>query len=198
MILKQNTIYTRVFDMISSTDHVTPKTAAAPVVNLSKNGAAFAAAAGPVTELTNGFYKIALTVADTGVAGDLAYHITGTGADAKHFVDEVRLTIFTDLVLDANGSVSIASNVKKNQALPNFTFVMTSSTTHVPTAGLTVTAQRSLDGAGFAPCANAVSALSNGIYKINLNATDTNANVLTLHFTAAGADDFNMVLITQP
>lgn len=85
----KSVVYTRTFKMISSTDHLSLKTAASPVVNISKAGAAFGAAAGTVTEVANGWYKVALTTADTGTAGDLSFYITGTGADDTDFVDQV-------------------------------------------------------------------------------------------------------------
>jgi hypothetical protein len=81
--------YNRLFKMISSTDHISLKTGAAPVVNLSKAGAAFGAAAGAVTEVASGWYKVALNTTDTGTAGDLAFYITGTGADDTDFCDQV-------------------------------------------------------------------------------------------------------------
>ena len=87
--LKQSTTYTRLFKMISSSDHVSLKTGAAPVVNISKDGGTFAAAAGTVTEIANGWYKISLTAADTSTVGDLAFYITGSGADDTDFVDQV-------------------------------------------------------------------------------------------------------------
>ncbi len=88
--------------------------------------------------------------------------------------------------------------IKRNTALLAFMFVMTDNATHVPRAGFTVTATRSLDGAGFAGCANAVGQVANGVYKINLAAADTNAGVVCFRFTAPGADDLNIVLITTP
>lgn len=91
--------------------------------------------------------------------------------------------------------------VRKNQALNNFAFLMVSSTDHVtPKTGLgaAVTAQRSLDGAAFAACANAVAELSNGIYVINLAAGDLNAGVVTLRFSGTGADDTFVNIVTQP
>jgi hypothetical protein len=75
---------------------------------------------------------------------------------------------------------------------------MTDSTTHAPKTLLTVTATRSLDGAAFAACANSVTEIANGDYKIDLAATDLNANVVMLRFTATAADDLNILLITQP
>lgn len=86
---KQSVAYTRTFFMVASSDHLTAKTGASPVVNISKAGAAFGAAAGAVTEIANGWYKVALTTADTGTTGDLSFHITGTAADDTDFVDQI-------------------------------------------------------------------------------------------------------------
>ncbi len=198
MILKVSTVYNRLFWMVTSASHYLPLTGATPVVNLSKGGAAFGAAAGAVTQIANGFYQVALTTVDTNTPGDLAYFITAASGDDVFMVDQVQATIFTDLVLDASGNVSIASSIKKNATSNGFMFIMTDSTNHAPKTGLTVTAQRSLAGAGFAPCANAVSELSNGVYTINLAATDTNASSIMLRFTATGADDLDILLMTQP
>lgn len=89
--------------------------------------------------------------------------------------------------------------IKKNTALANFEFLMVDSADHItPKTGLTVTATRSLDGGALAACANAVSELSNGIYKISLASTDLNGAVVTLRFTATGADDRVITLLTQP
>ena len=197
-VLKQSVGYTRLFSMVTSASHYLPLTGAAPAVNLSKAGAAFGAAAGTVTQVANGFYQIVLTAADTNTLGDLAYYITATSGDAVFMVDQVQLNLFSDLSLDANGRANISSNIRKNTALNGFSFVMTNSTTHAAQSGLTITAQRSLGGAGFAPCANAVSELSNGCYVINLSASDLNANTVLLRFTAAGADDLDIEILTQP
>ena len=94
--------------------------------------------------------------------------------------------------------VAITSNTKINQALNNFTFLMTSSTTHAPQTGLTITATRSLNGGAFAPCANSVSEIGFGWYQINLASTDMNANTVSLRFTATGADDRDIQIVTQP
>jgi hypothetical protein len=99
--LKQSTAYTRMFKLVSSTDHITAKTGATPTVNISKAGAAFGAAGGSVTEVANGWYKIALTTTDTNTLGDLAYYITASGADDTDFVDQVTGQILGD-TLTAN------------------------------------------------------------------------------------------------
>ena len=75
---------------------------------------------------------------------------------------------------------------------------MTSSTTHAPQTGLTITATRSLNGGAFAPCANSVSEIGFGWYQINLASTDMNANTVSLRFTATGADDRDIQIVTQP
>ncbi len=88
-LIKQSSTYTRMFFMVDSTDHVSPKTSLTVTVNISKAGGAFAAAGGTVSEVGNGWYKIALTSTDTNTLGELAYHCTATGADPTQFVDQI-------------------------------------------------------------------------------------------------------------
>lgn len=102
----------------------------------------------------------------------------------------VLVTPANKLATNASGYVTEASvdGIQKNTALANFEFLMVDATDgYTEETGLTVTAQRSIDGAAFAACANAVTELSNGIYKINLTATDLNGDVVTLRFSATGA-----------
>lgn len=87
--IKQSTAFTKLFLMVSSTDHFTPVTGITPVVAISKAGAAFGAAAGTVTEIANGWYKIVYTTVDVGILGELGGHATGTGADPTDFSDQV-------------------------------------------------------------------------------------------------------------
>lgn len=68
--------------MVANSDHITPVTGITPTVTLSKNGAAFGAAAGAVTEVANGVYCVAGNATDTNTLGPLWLHATGTGADA--------------------------------------------------------------------------------------------------------------------
>jgi hypothetical protein len=91
------------------------------------------------------------------------------------------------------------NKITKNTALAAFEFPMISSSDHfTPTTGLTVTATRSIDGAAFAACANAVAEVGNGVYKINLAATDLNGDMITLRFAATGADPTLVGIATQP
>ena len=200
-ILTQSATYTRNFLMVDSTDHITGKTGLTVTVTLSKAGGSFGAAGGTVTEISSGWYKIALTTTDTNTVGDLAYHCTSTGADPTDFTDQVTAGDLANL----NASISavkaktdnLPEAVQKNQALNNFMFLMVKSSNHVdPKTGLTVTATRSIDGGAFAACTNSVTEVSNGWYKINLSASDLNGTIIALNFSAATADDRNILIKT--
>ncbi len=97
----------------------------------------------------------------------------------------------------ASGRAAVQSNTVTNVALGNFEFVMV-DTAGVPRTGLTVTAQRSIDGGAIGSCTNAVSEVSNGIYKINLSAADLNGSVISLRFTATGAQDRIITVVMVP
>lgn len=93
-----------------------------------------------------------------------------------------------------------AQGIKATTAFAGFPFVLISSADHfTPITGRTVVAQRSIDGAAFGACANAVTEVSNGIYTINLATTDlAGARTVTLRFTASGADPRLIVLLLTP
>jgi hypothetical protein len=89
MELKQSATRTRTFLMIDAADHISGKTGLTVTVTVSKNGGVFAAAAGAVSEVGNGWYKVAYTIADTNTLGDLSAHATATGADPTDWQDQV-------------------------------------------------------------------------------------------------------------
>lgn len=208
MILKQSTSYTRQFLMVSSADHVSGATGlnGAVTVYLSKAGAAGTLATNSgagVTEVSSahlpGIYSIVLSVTDVGTTGDLAFACTGAGADTTNFIDQVQTQTFTDLSLTNAGRVFINDNLQQNTALAGFTFMMVDSTTSQRKSGLAVTAQRTLGGGGFAPCSNSVSEIgATGIYTISLSAADLNNACTGILFTATGAADVYMPLVTTP
>ena len=110
-----------------------------------------------------------------------------------------QLVGISAVLSDVDSAVTNAVGIKRNTALPNFEFLMLDNTDHItPKTGLTVSAFRSLDGAAFGSAANAVTELSNGIYKINLAASDLNGTIVCLRFTAASADDRIIIIKTQP
>jgi hypothetical protein len=204
MILKQATIYARKFLMVLSSDSKTGATGKTVTVKLSKGPGPVGGttAAGTVTELdaTNnpGVYQVLLTAGDTSALGDLWYTCSASLCDNTDFVDQVQSFVFSDLNIDASGNVSIASNIKKNQAT-TISFLMTNLITGAPMTGLTVTCQRAFPPAGFAPCTTPTATeMSNGSYSEPLAATDTNASVIMFRATAPGANDQNILLYTQP
>lgn len=97
--------------------------------------------------------------------------------------------------------VLLANDVrlKKNTPFDNFPFLMVDGTDFVtPETGLTVTAQRSIDGGAFGACTNSPSEVGSGVYKINLSAADLNGDSVTLKFTATGAAQRTITVVTQP
>jgi hypothetical protein len=87
--------------------------------------------------------------------------------------------------------------VKKNQPLSAFMFLMVDVVNQNPITGLVPTAMRSLDGGAFAACLNAVVEVGLGFYKIDLDATDLNADVIALEFSALTADVSACTILTQ-
>lgn len=77
-IKQSSTAYPLIFIMTDSTGAAV--TGLTPTVTLSKSGAAFGAAAGTVTEISNGWYKVAGNATDVGTLGPLALHATGGSA----------------------------------------------------------------------------------------------------------------------
>ncbi len=93
----------------------------------------------------------------------------------------------------------LPNTITKNVALADFPFFMVLTSDHVTGAtGKSVTAQRSLDGEAFANAANAVVEISGGVYKIDLAATDLNADTVCLKFTAADCDARIITIVTKP
>jgi len=92
---------------------------------------------------------------------------------------------------------NLPSAIRKNQSQLWLFFMRQSADLVSPATGLTVTAQRSLDGAVFAACVNGVSEIGFGWYSIVLHANDTNADVVGLKFTATGAVPLNERFFTK-
>lgn len=82
------------FLLIASSDHITGLTGASPTVTISKNGGAFASPSGAVTEIANGWYKVAGNATDTNTAGPIALHATAASGDP--FDDVVALVVAYD------------------------------------------------------------------------------------------------------
>lgn len=83
MLVKQSSAVAALkFFMTDSSDHLTGKTGLSPTVTISKDGSAtFATPAGAVSEMANGWYKVAGHATDSNTLGEIALHATAAGAD---------------------------------------------------------------------------------------------------------------------
>lgn len=77
------------FLMIDESDHFTGLTGLTPTVTLSKAGGTFAAPSGSVSEVGNGWYKVAGNATDTNTLGPLVLHASASGADPVDAIFEV-------------------------------------------------------------------------------------------------------------
>ena len=84
-----STMYPISFFMADSADRVTGKTGLTPTPILSKNGSAFAAASGAVSEIANGWYRLAGNAGDRDTLGELIVHAEAPGADAADLLVEI-------------------------------------------------------------------------------------------------------------
>jgi hypothetical protein len=69
------------FFLTAAADHIAGITGASPSVAISKNGAAFVAPAGAVSEVGDGWYKLTPAGADVATNGVLVLHAGAAGAD---------------------------------------------------------------------------------------------------------------------
>ncbi len=86
---QNSTTYPISFFMADSVDRVTGKTGLTPTVTLSKNGSAFAGASGAVSEVANGWYRLAGNAGDRDTLGELIVHADAAGADAADLLIEI-------------------------------------------------------------------------------------------------------------
>jgi hypothetical protein len=138
----------------------------------------------------------------------LGFSIAGVvDANAVRWKDSVpadliagRVDANAQVVADKTGySLLSAPGIQKNAPFNNFAFLMVLATDgRTPATGLSVSGQRSIDGGVFANLANGVTEIGNGWYKVNLAATDVNGDFIALKFTATGADQRSIGIITEP
>lgn len=69
------------FMMVDSADSKTPKTGLTPTVTIRKPGGSFGSPSGTVSEIANGWYKVAANATDNNTIGPLLLHATSAGAD---------------------------------------------------------------------------------------------------------------------
>jgi hypothetical protein len=152
-----------------------------------------------------GAVSVTWTVRANGADTALAVTITGTATSGTS-ATPVAVSAGTTLTVrhvPSGGTPAMCNNgrllfefwpdtgwatLRRKTAHANFLFAMYDQS-GAPKTGLAVAAQRSLDGAAFATCANIPSEVGNGVYKINLADTDLDAVNVMLRFSASGAVD---------
>lgn len=90
--LQSSTSYPYTFFITQTIDHATGATGKTLTLTASKNGAAFAAVSGAITELSSGWYSWAANATDRGTLGELSIHVTGTGCDP--YDDKLTIVAF--------------------------------------------------------------------------------------------------------
>jgi hypothetical protein len=149
---------------------------------------------GTGTALTAGDVRAAIGMATANLDAQLAALPTTAHIDARTLPS-------ASYALQSSLDAHLPAAIKRNQPLPAFAFQMVDATDHVtPKAGLTVTARRKLDGGAWTTCTNPVTFDATApvpTYMIDLAAADLNGAVVTLCFTASGADPLQLTLLTQ-
>lgn len=139
-------------------------------------------------------YSLTATTGLGNQTADITGSLSGSVGSVTGAVGSV-----TGAVGSVTTAVAVTSNVKKNQALSGYQFLMTDSTNHAPATGKTVTVTRSIDGAAYAGgTLSSVTEVSSGTYKVDFGAGDLNGNVVLLLATATGCDATFERIITQP
>jgi len=114
------------------------------------------------------------------------------------YLDELDFDLQSNISAIKTKTDNLPSRLKKNTAYSNFHFVMIDSADHIsPESGLTVTATRSIDNGAFGACANSPVDVGNGLYRIDLDASDLNGDTITFRFTAPGADARLLTVVTN-
>lgn len=104
--------------MADSADHVTGKTGLTLTITAGKAGAAFASITPTVTERGSGWYTLSLTASHTDTLGDLAFHVTASGADPSDFVAQVVAMDFTSATLGLGAvGVTVVSPVASDGSI---------------------------------------------------------------------------------
>lgn len=147
---QNSTSYPILFFLADSSDHVTGKTGLSPTVTVSKDGGAFGSPSGAVSEVANGWYKLAGHATDRNTLGCFALHATGTGADPADALytivaydpigDAVRGTGGT--ALPASGTLAVNPTLAADQSGVTIGTVTTLTNAPADSAGVTTLLSR--------------------------------------------------------
>jgi hypothetical protein len=110
------------FLMVQSSDHITALTGASPTVTISKNGGSFASPSGAVTEIANGWYKVAGNATDSNTNGPIALHATAASGDPS---DTIAAYV---VAFDPTDAVHLGLSALPNTAVTTNASLLTSGT----------------------------------------------------------------------
>lgn len=126
--LKLGTASNKMVFMTDATSHIDGATGLTLTITASKNGAAFASITPTVTDRGNGWYNLALTTSHVDTLGDLAIHITASGADPtdlKYVVGPILPDVNAakvggeDAIPDEDMATEVAAIKAKTDNLPS-------------------------------------------------------------------------------
>jgi hypothetical protein len=190
-----NTAYTFYLPLIDPDDpnrHATsnPALAAGDVTVSKDNGTAANIATLPVYSAITGVLKVDLSATEM-QAQDIIVRFNDQ-TDPETFVSDF---VHIETINNASAKFpllqaeDVSDRPVRNEALNDIPFYMVDSTDHTtPETGLSVTAERSLDGAAFASVSGTVNEISDGVYSFDASAADMDGDIVILKFTATGAD----------
>jgi hypothetical protein len=191
-LLKQSqTAQNLTFLMVLASDHVSPATGLSPTVTLSKAGASFGSPAGAVTEIGNGWYKVAGNATDSNSLGSLILHATGTAADPTD--REYAVVAFDPQDAAALGLTNLDATVSSRLATSGYTTPptvtairteMDSNSTKLANLDATVSSRSTYAGADTSGTTTLLSRLTSG-RATNLDNLDA---AISSRSTYAGAD----------
>ena len=135
-------------------------------------------------------YTQLLARSDAAIETDNATELTAINADGGSGAGDYSAQTDSQEAIRNNQKGTDDAIPTKNSGFSNITFLMVDATDHfTPETGLTVTGQRSLDGAAFAGVAGSIAEIANGIYQFDAAAADMNGDMIIFRFSASGAAD---------
>lgn len=186
MSLKLSTARNLMVFMTDSSDHVSGKTGLTLTITASKDGAAFASITPTVTEVSNGWYSLALTTAHTGTLGDFVLHVTGTGADPTDVKEQVVTSLPGDAVTISAGTGTGQLDFTSGVVKVNLVQILGTALTE--TSGQIAAAFKKWFDVGTPSgtvnsIPNAVAGAAGGLFIAGTNAATTITTALTTTFT---------------
>lgn len=126
---------------------------------------------------------------------DGSYELNVKGAN-HNLLDVANLNTVGLRSSNSAGLQSGVTRPRQNAALDNFAFVMLDATTGKPKTGLTVSGFVIQDAGSEVALTNSVAEVGNGGYRVDLTAAEMNGALIRLRFTASGADDTIITIVT--